>query len=54
MDVIAVDIGGTSIKSGRYAQGLLHDVRECPTDAHKGGAHRSSRGFRDMHRRGSR
>lgn len=37
MNVVVLDIGGTSIKSGLLADGKLFDVREEATDAKKGG-----------------
>lgn len=39
MNVVVLDIGGTSIKSGLLVDGKLCDVRERPTDAKKGGLH---------------
>lgn len=39
MNIVVLDIGGTSIKSGFLADGKLCDIRERPTDAKKGGLH---------------
>lgn len=39
MTTMVLDIGGTAIKSGLYANGALTDIRETPTEAGKGGAH---------------
>lgn len=39
MTTMVLDIGGTAIKSGLYADGALADIRETPTEAGKGGAH---------------
>ncbi|MDE5696586.1 MAG: ROK family protein [Lachnospiraceae bacterium] len=39
MTTMVLDIGGTAIKSGLYADGALADIRETPTEASKGGAH---------------
>ena len=39
MNVLVFDIGGTAIKYGRYVDGVLTDVQECPTDAKRGGRH---------------
>lgn len=36
---MVLDIGGTAIKSGLYIDGALTDIRETPTESHKGGAH---------------
>lgn len=38
MRIVTVDIGGTAIKSAVWDGTELTDVRECPTDAHLGGA----------------
>lgn len=37
MRIAALDIGGTSIKSGIWTGGLAEEVREQPTEAKKGG-----------------
>lgn len=37
MKIAVLDIGGTSIKSGIYQDGILNDVKETDTDAAKGG-----------------
>ena len=39
MAIMVLDIGGTAIKSGLYIDGALTDIRETPTESHKGGAH---------------
>lgn len=39
MRIAVLDIGGTSIKSGLYEQGVLKGLREDATDAARGGAH---------------
>lgn len=39
MKVVAVDIGGTSIKSGLWENGQLTDLKEVDTEAIKGGEH---------------
>ncbi|MDE6620002.1 MAG: ROK family protein [Lachnospiraceae bacterium] len=39
MTTMVLDIGGTAIKSGLYADGSLAHIRETPTEASKGGAH---------------
>lgn len=38
MKIVALDIGGTSIKSGLYENGCISQVREHDTDARRGGA----------------
>ena len=39
MRIAVVDIGGTGIKSGIYIDGVIHDIRETPTNAKQGGEH---------------
>lgn len=39
MATMVLDIGGTAIKSGLYRDETLTDIRETPTESHKGGAH---------------
>lgn len=39
MNVLVFDVGGTAIKYGRFIDGVLTQVQECPTDAHLGGQH---------------
>lgn len=39
MNIAVLDIGGTSIKSGIYRDGILQDKKETPTQANLGGAH---------------
>lgn len=39
MATMVLDIGGTAIKSGLYADGALTDIRETPTEAALGGGH---------------
>ncbi len=39
MAVMALDIGGTAIKSALYNEGTLTDIKETPTQAAQGGAH---------------
>ncbi len=36
MATMVLDIGGTAIKSGLYVDGALTDIRETPTEAHRG------------------
>lgn len=38
MKITVLDIGGTSIKSASWEDGVLQDLKETPTDALKGGA----------------
>lgn len=35
--IVVLDIGGTSIKSGLFSDGELHDIKETPTNAFHGG-----------------
>ena len=52
MNVLVFDIGGTAIKYGRYVDGVLTDVQECPTDAKRGGrGGRTSKEQNDRHSR---
>lgn len=37
--IVVLDIGGTAIKSGLIEDGVLHQRRETPSDAHLGGPH---------------
>lgn len=39
MNIAVLDIGGTSIKSGIYRNGILEEKKETPTEAYLGGAH---------------
>jgi predicted NBD/HSP70 family sugar kinase len=39
MAVMALDIGGTAIKSALYNDGTLTDIKETPTQAAQGGSH---------------
>jgi len=39
MKTMVLDIGGTAIKSGLYADGKLFEIREIPTEAKLGGGH---------------
>lgn len=39
MAVMALDIGGTAIKSALYDDGTLTDIKETPTQAAQGGSH---------------
>ena len=39
MAVMALDIGGTAIKSALYNEGTLTDIKETPTQAAQGGSH---------------
>lgn len=39
MMTIVLDIGGTAIKSAIYENGMLHSIRETPTEASLGGRH---------------
>ena len=39
MKIATLDIGGTSIKAGRFQEGKLAQVREYDTDAKLGGDH---------------
>ena len=39
MKILVFDIGGTAIKYGSCVDGCLMDVKEVPTEAHKGGRH---------------
>ena len=48
MKIIALDIGGTAVKSGLVDNGVLKEHRETPTPAAEGGWHRH------QHRRGGR
>lgn len=39
MKIVALDIGGTSIKSGLWENGVLDHLKEIDTEAYKGGEH---------------
>lgn len=49
MKIAALDIGGTSIKSGMMVDGRLMDVREEATNARNGGAYVMSRAMEILH-----
>lgn len=58
MNIAVLDIGGTSIKSGIYRNGVLEEKKETPTEAYLGGTHVMERAieilktYKDFHRIG--
>lgn len=49
MNIAVLDIGGTSIKSGIYRNGILEEKKETPTQAKLGGAHVMEKAIEILH-----